>query len=179
MPKRFIKPKNCADCQLLYALPISVSTCRAFIVFRKHPSSSTTPMRSLTARSSFSLSSPSTRISPASRWIRCRIDLMVVVLPAPFSPIKPITAPRGRVKLTFSSAKPSYCLHNPLISSAFSIIFPPQTAFSQCREIRFRPDCPDGRRAPRPSGAPPPRAAAPRAAARRPPGRQSCRGRSA
>lgn len=68
-------------------------------------SSSTTPTWALTARSSARLSRPSTWISPPSRRTRLRMHLMVVDLPAPFSPIRPMMVPPGTVKDTSSSLK--------------------------------------------------------------------------
>ena len=48
---------------------------------------------------------------------------MVVVLPAPFCPMKPIMLPLGTSKLILSSVKPSYFLVRFFISIAFSYLF--------------------------------------------------------
>lgn len=69
-------------------------------------SSRTTPSRSLSAAPPCAGSSPSRRTLPASALARPSIRRMVVLFPAPFSPIKPMMQPAGRLKLTFSRAKP-------------------------------------------------------------------------
>ena len=138
MPNFSMYDANCSAFQFLYALPRRVLTCAALIALGKPPSSSTTPIRSFTARSSAILSSPSTVISPLSGRMRSSTALMVVVFPAPFSPIKPITVPLGRVNPTLRSAKPPYFLQTPCSSSAFSlIILPPQTV--SVPALRTRP----------------------------------------
>ena len=40
-------------------------------------------------------------------YMRPRMALMVVVLPAPFEPMKPTTLPAGTVRSTFRRSKPS------------------------------------------------------------------------
>ena len=59
-----------------------------------------------------------------------RMALMVVVLPAPFSPMKPIIIPLGKVNEIFLSSKLSYFLHKLVISKMFSIIiYPPRIKY--------------------------------------------------
>ena len=72
--------------------------------WKKH-SSSTTPTSSLAARSSATLSFPRMVMVPLSRRIRFKMHLMVVVLPAPFSPMRPMMVPPGMVRFTWSRAK--------------------------------------------------------------------------
>ena len=50
---------------------------------------------------------PSSSMEPASGYMRPRMALMVVVLPAPFEPMKPTTLPAGTVRSTFRRSKPS------------------------------------------------------------------------
>ena len=143
---------NCSAFQFLYALPSSVLTCTALIVLGKPPSSITTPIFSRTDR--FEPRSPSTVISPLSGRMRSSTALMVVVFPAPFSPIKPITVPLGRVNPTLRSAKPLYFLQTPCSSSAFSlIILPPQTVSVPTLQTRPQTVRPVSPLAQRPSGA--------------------------
>ena len=69
-------------------------------------SSITTPSFSLSAAPPAAGSSPSSRTLPASARARPSIRRIVVLLPAPFSPMKPMMQPVGRLKLTPSSVKP-------------------------------------------------------------------------
>ena len=78
-------------------------TSRSVIVSGKGQSSMTTPISSLSSGSALSGSQPSTRTSPPSRLARPSSRRIVVLLPAPFSPMRPIMQPEGRVKLTLSS----------------------------------------------------------------------------
>ena len=66
---------------------------------KKLPSSTTPRSRPTAARSATGFF-PSTEIVPLSMCRRPRIDLMVVVLPAPFSPIKPMMQPLGTLNET-------------------------------------------------------------------------------
>ena len=52
------------------------------------------------------------------------INLIVVLLPAPFAPISPIIVPPGNVRFKCSRAKFLYDLHKSYISIAFMIIPP-------------------------------------------------------
>jgi hypothetical protein len=52
--------------------------------------------------------------------MKLRSELIVVVLPAPFCPIKPIILPFGTLKLTLSNVNPSYLFVRSFISIAFS-----------------------------------------------------------
>ncbi len=73
----------------------------------KQHSSNTTPICSLARISPRMLSSPKIRTLPPSRRSSFRISRMVVVLPAPFSPTRPMMLPAGSEKLTSSSEKPA------------------------------------------------------------------------
>ena len=84
-------------------------------------SSNTTPVCCLIDFSCSIWSMPSTRTFPPSLRIILSMSLIVVVLPAPFSPMSPIMLPPGSEKLTSSSVKPLYCLRRCCTSSAFSI----------------------------------------------------------
>lgn len=152
MPNFSMYDANCSAFQFLYALPSSVLTCTALIALGKPPSSSTTPIFSRT--DGFEPCPPSTVISPLSGRMRSSTALMVVVFPAPFSPIKPITVPLGRVNPTLRSAKPPYFLQIPCSSSAFSlIILPPQTVSVPTLQTRPQTVRPVSPPAQRPSGA--------------------------
>src|SRR6185503_18076737 len=61
-------------------------------------------MRDSTPTGSATGSLPKTRTKPLSARSRPRRCLMSVVLPAPFAPTRPYTAPRGRDRLTERSA---------------------------------------------------------------------------
>ena len=56
-----------------------------------------------------------------------RISFIVVLLPAPFSPISPIIQPLGKVRLMLSKQNPEKDLLTFFISSAFILIPPFQT----------------------------------------------------
>ena len=51
---------------------------------------------------------------------------MVVLFPAPFSPINPTIYPLGTTRLILSREKVLYFLLNPFTSMAFYIVIPPQ-----------------------------------------------------
>jgi len=72
--------------------------------------SSTMPMRDLMASSAALpqvTGCPNRRTVPASAAMMPRIALMVVVLPAPFDPMKPTTQPGSTARLTPESSKSS------------------------------------------------------------------------
>ena len=66
----------------------------------------TTPKCSRRSVPALSGSSPSSRTRPESARARPSSSRIVVLLPAPFSPMKPIMQPEGSLKLTLSSVKP-------------------------------------------------------------------------
>ena len=96
----------------------------------KKLSSKTTPISSFIVFSFFLLSNPNTFISPILVLIKFSIDFIVVLFPAPFSPIKPIIIPFGRLKLMFFNSKLLYFLDKFLTSSIFSIlVIPPHIKY--------------------------------------------------
>src|SRR5215510_2076199 len=81
---------------------------------------------------------------PLSILMRLRTDLMSVLLPAPFCPIKPTIEPEGTCKLMPVNAKSVYFLDRSIISSAgffiiSSFIIRVLFAFNLARLFR-RPD---------------------------------------
>ena len=79
----------------------------------------TKPISPLQARSFSKKDLPFTYTSPPSRWIRFSMAFMVVVLPAPFRPIKPMMKPGSREKLTLSRVKVGYRLVRSRTSKSF------------------------------------------------------------
>ena len=107
-----------------------VFTFLQFRLMGKYASSSTTPMSSLaSANSGLLLSMPSTSMLPESGSMAFIMSFMVVDLPAPFSPMRPIMLPSGRLRVRLSSVKSRYVFDTPLMSIAFFICFPPNTTF--------------------------------------------------
>jgi len=74
--------------------------------------SNTTPVSCLASLTALPLACsptfwPNSSMEPASGYTRPRMALMVVVLPAPFEPMKPTTLPCGTVRSTFCRSNPS------------------------------------------------------------------------
>ena len=67
-------------------------------------------------------------ISPASLWVKPKMALIVVLFPAPFSPISPTIAPCGTSNDTSDKENSLYFLVNSDTVNAFLfIISPPHT----------------------------------------------------
>ena len=96
-------------------------TCFAVKYSDKKLSSNTTPVSSFISFSFFTLSFPNIFIVPSDLVI-FNIDLIVVVLPAPFSPISPTIQPCGTLKLIFLSSKSLYFFETFCNSILFSIL---------------------------------------------------------
>src|SRR5699024_8063081 len=75
-------------------------------------------------------SCPIIEIYPASFWISPKAALIVVLFPAPFSPINPTMEPFGTEKETLSKTKSLYVLVSPEIVKALFIFNPPHTIVS-------------------------------------------------
>ena len=99
------RESNLASSKCLYAAASILRTSRSVMVSGKGQSSITTPISSRSSGSAVSGSQPRTLTSPPERLARPSSSRIVVLLPAPFSPMSPMMQPVGRVKLTLSSAK--------------------------------------------------------------------------
>ena len=128
----FRYPKNASSSQFLYALRRTLFACAAVRQSGKPTSSSTTPMSSLSARSEFGR--PKSFILPASGFIMSSIRRMVVLLPAPFSPISPIMQPPGKQRSSPASSKSGYAFRRPVISIAF-MSTPPRKSMCTSRSV--------------------------------------------
>ena len=130
IPKRSSRLKKVSSFQREYVCFITEFSCNAVITAEKAGVSITTPISSFASTLSSAVFLPSRLTVPPSLSITSSSSFIVVLLPAPFSPIRPIIQPVGKAKLTSLSSNPAlpfcalYFLQRPFTSIAFTVIPP-------------------------------------------------------
>ena len=74
-------------------------------------------------------------IFPLSFFISPKIELIVVLFPAPFSPISPTMLPDGMLKEMLSNTKLLYFFVKPVSVNAVFILNPPHTTATEVQSI--------------------------------------------